>query len=60
MNFVLSLKAPLNTAEILEQLIKAAKEAWQALDRVILVKLSDTMPNRVKAAIEADGWYTKY
>lgn len=54
------LKCDLNTMETLEQLIKAAKEAWQALDREILVKLSDTMPNRVKAVIEADGWYTKY
>ena len=49
------LKCAPNTAETLEQLIRAAKEAQQALDTEILVKLSDTMPNQVKAVIMADG-----
>ena len=42
------------------KLIKAAKEAWQAIDQQVLVKLSITMPHRVKAVIEANGWYIKY
>lgn len=41
-------------------LIQAAKEAWQAIEQRILVRLSQTMPHRVKAVIEARGWYTKY
>lgn len=41
-------------------LIKKAQEAWDALDLDILVHLSATMPNRVQAIIDADGWYTKY
>jgi hypothetical protein len=41
-------------------LIKATKEAWQDIDDLVLHRLSVTMPHRVKAVIEADGWYTKY
>lgn len=41
-------------------LIDAAQEAWQALDLDIMKRLSETMPHRVQAIIEADGWYTKY
>lgn len=51
--------APNKTASK-ELLIKAAKEAWNSLEDRILVRLSETMPNRVRAVIEADGWYTKY
>lgn len=43
-----------------QELIKAAKEAWNTIGEQVLVKLSTTMPNRVKAVIEANGWYTKY
>jgi transposase len=49
-----------NTEETRQLLIHAAKEAWQAIDTTVLQKLSRTMPNRVKAVIEAEGWYTKY
>ena len=41
-------------------LIDAAQEAWQALDQDVMKRLSETMPHRVQAIIEADGWYTKY
>jgi transposase len=41
-------------------LIAAAQEAWDALDLDILANLSATMPHRVQAIIEAEGWYTKY
>jgi hypothetical protein len=38
----------------------AAIEAWNALGNELLCNLSDKMPKRVKAVIEAEGWYTKY
>lgn len=41
-------------------LIEKAQEAWDLLDLDILVHLSATMPHRVQAIIEAEGWYTKY
>lgn len=43
-----------------EFLIAAAQEAWDQLDLDYLVHLSETMPHRVQAIIEAEGWYTKY
>ena len=49
-----------NTESTRLLLIQAAKEAWQAIEQRILVRLSQTMPHRVKAVIEAQGWYTKY
>lgn len=49
-----------DTSDTLEQLVHAAKEAWNSIDSQILEKLSNTMPHRVKAVIEANGWYTKY
>ena len=49
-----------DTEDTRERLIAAAKEAWQAIDEQVCIKLSETMPHRVKAVIEADGWYTKY
>ena len=44
----------------LSLLIQAAKEAWDSVEDRILKNLSNTMPNRVRAVIAADGWYTKY
>lgn len=41
-------------------LIEKAQEAWNTLDLDILVHLSATMPHRVQAIIDAEGWYTKY
>jgi hypothetical protein len=49
-----------DTDETLQELIEAAQEAWEAIDFDILKKLNDTMPHRIKAVIEADGWYIKY
>ncbi len=45
---------------VLERLIKEAQLAWDELADSKLERLSDTMPNRVKAVLNADGWYTKY
>ncbi|KAJ0134835.1 Uncharacterized protein HZ326_22103 [Fusarium oxysporum f. sp. albedinis] len=41
-------------------LILAAMEAWDNLEDRILKNLCETMPNRVTAVIDAEGWYTKY
>lgn len=49
-----------DNASTLEALKSAAKEAWENIGDRILVRLSQTMPHRVQAVIEADGWYTKY
>lgn len=49
-----------DTEETRQQLIQAAKEAWQAIEASVLDNLSKTMPHRVKAVIKAEGWYTKY
>lgn len=49
-----------DTRETLYRLIYAAREAWENIRPQILVSLSETMPNRVQAIIQADGWYTEY
>uniref|UniRef100_A0A093V492 Transposable element Tc3 transposase n=1 Tax=Talaromyces marneffei PM1 TaxID=1077442 RepID=A0A093V492_TALMA len=41
--------------QTLYALIQAAKEAWQSIEIRVLKNLSNTMPNRVRAVIEADG-----
>jgi DDE superfamily endonuclease/Transposase len=41
-------------------IIRAAQEVWGELQVEILNNLSDTMPHRVDALIDADGWYTSY
>ena len=49
-----------DTEPTLQLLIQAAQEAWQETDQAILDRLSITMPHRVEAVIQAQGWYTKY
>ena len=49
-----------DTVATLANLVEAAKEAWHEIDSTVLYNLSITMPHRVQAIIEADGWYTKY
>jgi transposase len=49
-----------DTEETLGRLIKAAQEAWYTIDQNILYNLSVTIPHRVKAIIDVEGWYTKY
>ncbi|KAJ5900309.1 uncharacterized protein N7473_004379 [Penicillium subrubescens] len=41
-------------------LIRKAQEAWDLLDLSILENLSHSMPRRVQAILDAEGWYTKY
>jgi hypothetical protein len=50
----------LNNAETLELLIKCAIDTWDKMGEALLDRLVDTMVNRVKAVIDAKGWYTKY
>jgi transposase len=52
-------RAP-DTEETLQLLIKAAIEAWHAIDERVLQNLCHTMPHRVQAILRADGWYTSY
>lgn len=49
-----------NTEETLQAVIRAAHEAWHGVEDRIIYNLCVTMPHRVQAVIEADGWYTKY
>ena len=49
-----------NNDECHALLINAAQEAWDSLDLAIMENLSATMPHRVRAIIDAEGWYTKY
>lgn len=39
--------------------IEAVKQ-WEELSTEVLNNLILSMPNRLKAVIEAQGWYTKY
>ena len=41
-------------------LVSTAQEAWDQLDTRHLQHLSETMPHRVEAIIESQGWYTPY
>ena len=46
----------------LDELVKQIKEAWGVLgrDKKLLSTLTDSMPRRVRAVIEASGDVTKY
>ena len=41
-------------------LVSTTQEAWDQLDTRHLQHLSETMPHRVEAIIESQGWYTPY
>lgn len=49
-----------NNATTKTILIATAQQAWNLLDLSVLENLSETMPHRVQAILEAEGWYTKY
>lgn len=49
-----------NSEQTKQDLIAAAQHIWEQLGDRILENLADSMPDRVEAAIRADGWYTKY
>ena len=39
---------------------RALDEAWQLIPDKIFMAVLESIPKRVKALIEAEGWYTKY
>jgi transposase len=49
-----------NNDETKQILVETAQIAWQNIDMRHLEHLSETMPNRVQAIIESEGWYTPY
>ena len=49
-----------NNDETKDILVATAQEAWDSLDIRHLQHLSETMPHRVQAIIESQGWYTPY
>lgn len=49
-----------NTQDTLDIVIATAQQAWSELDTEMVEHLAISMPNRVRAVIENDGWYTSY
>jgi hypothetical protein len=49
-----------NNAKTLDLLIRCTMDIWERLKEELLNKLIDIMERRVKAVIEAEGWYAKY
>lgn len=49
-----------NNDQTKEILVATAQQAWEQLELRHLEHLSETMPHRVEAIIEAQGWYTPY
>lgn len=39
---------------------EAAVEAWEKVDWKIFESLAESMPRRIKACIDSDGWHTRY
>ena len=46
--------------KVMNAIIDAVIEAWEALDEEFLWSLIKSMPQRVQAVIQAKGGYTKY
>lgn len=44
----------------LEFLDEAANEEWYSIEDRIYLNLIQSMPRRLQAIIDANGWYTKY
>jgi transposase len=63
-NMVLRLHPELENMGKSESDIRALQEAlieaWEAIPDSIFQECLDSMPKRIKAVIEADGWHTKY
>jgi UDP-N-acetylglucosamine 2-epimerase len=49
-----------NNEETKAILVETAQLAWDQLNLEHLEHLSETMPHRVEAIIESQGWYTQY
>jgi hypothetical protein len=46
--------------EIKDHFSDLIKHTWEALGQEYFDRLIESMPRRLKAVIEANGWYTKY
>ena len=46
--------------EALDRLVEAATSCWDGLRDEVFESVIKSMPRRLAAVIEADGWYTKY
>jgi transposase len=51
---------PGNTEEIQERMEDALVHAWGQLDSRLIYNLCASMPRRIQAVINSEGWYTKY
>jgi len=49
-------RRPQNKAE----LFRVLQDGWNALDRDLLRRLVDSMPRRIQAVLDNNGWPTKY
>jgi transposase len=49
-----------NNDETKDILVATAQQAWNELEIRHFEHLSETMPHRVEAIIESQGWYTPY
>ncbi|KAJ5471864.1 hypothetical protein N7539_008704 [Penicillium diatomitis] len=49
-----------NNEDTKQILVDTAQIAWENIDMEHLQHLSGTMPNRVQAIIDSNGWYTPY
>lgn len=54
------LSLPKDTEATKEAIFEAIKEAWEAIPDEFFKALVDSMPRRVQAVIDANGWQTKY
>ena len=52
-------RCPKNLKNIIK-LESALQEEWSKISKDVLTKLIESMPRRIEAAIENDGWPTKY
>jgi hypothetical protein len=43
-----------------QRLESCLQAAWDTLDKGLFDKLYESMPSRIEACIQADGWHTKY
>ena len=46
--------------EVRRKLFEALEEARSVIDTELMKGLIESMERRVKACIDAEGWYTKY
>jgi hypothetical protein len=49
-----------NNVDTCNYMINCAISTWDAMEQEFLHRYLDTMPHRVQAVLNANGWYTKY